>query len=163
LWQLRISALHPALPYVFVSMFLINVPVLCTTMPTVFHVVQHWLWSSAIYGACLPIASVRFLRHLFGRPPKFERTPKDGPDPSVDRTTATSMVILGAASVGLAIYWYSPFTPVLMGLGISYVCVPAYTRLNESSLRGVIARLLVLLPGLFYFYALWEMWRWQGI
>jgi hypothetical protein len=164
LWQLRISALHPALPYVFVSMFLLNVPVVYTAAPTVFHAAQHWLWSSAIYGACLPIAAVRFLWHFFfGKPPQFDRTPKDGPEPGIGTATCVSMVLLGLATVGLAVHWYSPFTPVLMGLGVSYLCVPAYTRLNESSVWGAIARLLVLVPGSFYLYALWEMWSWQGI
>jgi len=164
LWQLRIAALHPVLPYVFVGMFLLNIPVLCTAAPTVWHAVQHWFWSSAVYGACLPIASVRFLRHFcFGKPPQFDRTPKDGPDPAIGRGTCLAMILLGVATVAWGLCWSSPFTPVLIALGVSYASVPVYTRLNESSAWGAAARWLVLLPGCLYLYALWEMWSWQGV
>ncbi|NUQ62779.1 MAG: hypothetical protein HUU20_09830 [Pirellulales bacterium] len=163
LWMQRVSALHPALPYLFVVMFLLNTPVLYSAAPTFLHAVQHWFWSSAIYGACLPIASARFLVHLIGARARFDRTPKGGEAAPIGRGTCSAMILLGLATLGISACWYSPFSPVLVGLGVSYLSVPLYTQLNESTVPGAIARLAIFLPGAFYICALWEMWWWQGI
>lgn len=164
LWEMKISALHPFLPYVFISMALLPIPVIYSVTPTIWHAIQHWFWTSAVYGACLPLASLRFLTHLIlGKKPHFDRTPKDTSHESIDNFSILLMVVLGAISIGIGYRWYSPFSPILFGMGISYVCFPLYPFLNSTNMLGVLARLLVFLPGVLYLYALWEMWRWQGL
>lgn len=164
LWQRQVSALHPALPYVFVALFLSNFPVLYSTSPTLWHSIQLWFWSSAVYGACLPVVSTRFLVYLLtGANPRFDRTPKGELSTPIGFGTAAAMIALGVVTLELAIYWSSPFSPVLFGLGLSYLCVPLYTQLHVHNLWGSVARVLVFLPGAAYLYALWEMWSWMGI
>jgi len=163
LWERQVSALHPMLPYVFVALFLANLPALYSTAPTLLHAFQQWFWSSAIYGACMPIASIQFIRHLLGAKPRFDRTPKGGQAAPIGHATCVAMVFLGLLTLAFSVYWSSPFSPVLFGLGLSYISIPLYTQLHKSNIWGAIARLAVLLPGTAYVYALWKMWSWQGI
>ncbi|NLX20225.1 MAG: glycosyltransferase [Phycisphaerae bacterium] len=163
-WEMRIAALHPALPYVFVVMFMSPLPVLNSVSPNLFHALRQYMWTTAIYGAALPIAAWRFSIHLLlRRRPSFDRTPKEGREPQLTWQLRTAMLALGIATIVLAVRWYSPFTPVLCGLGIAYAGIPLFERLNESSFMGIVARLVVALPAAAYVYALWLMWQWYRV
>ena len=164
LWGLGVSALHPVLPFVFLFMYLAQLPMLYSAAPSLGAALQQGMWSSAIYGACLPIAAIRFLRNLLpGSSPRFDRTPKGEQVSALHLRTKIGMVSLGISTIALALILYSPFRPVLLGLGLSYTCLPLYSKLNESTLAGMCARSLVTMPGVFYVYALYEMWKWGTI
>lgn len=162
LWELRISALHPALPAVFVAMFLLPVPPLLAVTGSLAQAIRFWAWSTAVYGACMPIASWHFVIHFFQKP-SFERTPKRGSrSPSFVRA-GIGTAALGVLAIVLAWIWWSPFSPVLLAHGVAFISFLLYGWLNEAGLRGLLSRAIIWAPSGLLLWALYLMWEWSRI
>jgi cellulose synthase/poly-beta-1,6-N-acetylglucosamine synthase-like glycosyltransferase len=158
-WTLKISALHPVLPYIFLSMFLLTIPVISSAAYGWRSSVRYWFWSVAIYSAAVPIGSWSFLLHLF-RKPTFERTPKRGGEPYKLGLGSLGTLLLGLLAIGLSILWRSPFSPVLAAYGTAYTCFPIFHTLHKQSLAGRLARVFIWFPGTLFLLALYTMWLW---
>jgi cellulose synthase/poly-beta-1,6-N-acetylglucosamine synthase-like glycosyltransferase len=161
-WALRVSALHPVLPYLFLSMFFLTVPVIVSGTRTSLSAVRYWFWSTAVYSAALPMASWHFVLHLF-REPTFERTPKrEGETPRLV-LASTITAALGVIAIALSLLWWSPFTPVLAAYGAAYSACPIFPALHKQCVVGRLARLIVWMPGTLFLVALYTMWAWAKL
>jgi cellulose synthase/poly-beta-1,6-N-acetylglucosamine synthase-like glycosyltransferase len=158
IWIYNIPFLHPALPYLFLAMFLFNFPVIVSTVRRPFEAIRYWAWAVCVYGAALPSAALHFVVGLFRRP-RFARTPKQGDEVRPAAITSLCMVVFGASSLWLSLYWKSPFSFVLASQGVTYTFFPFLPALNSRSLAGWLMRRLVWLPGLLLAIALYAMWH----
>jgi hypothetical protein len=127
--------------------------------PGLFAALRYWFWAVAIYTSGLPIAAWHFLAHL-GPRPRFVSTPKGTDRPVVSPWFRVGMVTLGAIALWSSLKWRSPFSPVLAAQGATYVGSPLFSRLNESTLIGTIARVFVRVPGALMLLSLYTMWAW---
>lgn len=107
----------------------------------------------------MPIAGISFIKHLFSNP-KFNRTPKNSEKTTLNLFEILIMQVLGVLAVTFSIYWESPFSPILLGQGLAYISFQVYNWLNLRSMRGIIARLLVYLPGLCMLLGIVGTWIW---
>jgi hypothetical protein len=152
-----IPFLHPFLPYLFLVMLALSVPIILSVTRRPFDVVRYWFWSAAIYGAVLPAAAWQFCRS-FWKKPRFDRTPKNPGDRArYSWRERFSMVLIGSGTLILAKFWYSPFSPILASYGAALASSPLFVYLNHRSLLGRLARFVVWLPGaalLIGFYAM---------
>ncbi len=161
-WELRVSALDPILPYLFLSMFLLTIPVIVSGARSTGSAIRYWFWSTAVYTAAIPTASWHFLVHLFRRP-VFERTPKrEGDAPRLVLAGAMT-ALLGLLAIALSLLWWSPFTPLLAAYGTAYAAFPIFPALHRQGVTGRLARLVVLVPGLLVLLALYTMWVWAKL
>lgn len=151
--------LGPIIPYLFITLFFSNIPLLVSVTDQPRTVVRYWFWSAGICSASMPLIAFAFLRHIF-RPAVFEPTPKgDKPSPRFCKAS-TVLVLLGILAIGLSIRWWSPFSPWLFGQGVAYLLFPLFLRLNAGGIAGSLARLSVWIPGICYLVALYTMWEW---
>jgi cellulose synthase/poly-beta-1,6-N-acetylglucosamine synthase-like glycosyltransferase len=161
-WSLGISALHPALPYIFLGMFLLCLCVIASTTRGVRKAARYWFWATSVYNSLIPLGSWHFLLHLF-RNPTFERTPKqDGETPRLGLASVVTLSV-GLVAISLALLWWSPFSPVLASYGTSYAAFPLFRFLNRQNLLGRIARIVIWVPGSLLLIALYTMWFWGSL
>ena len=159
LWTENISYLHPALPYLYLWMFSASISLSISSTRSLAKAAKFYFWSAAIYTASLPLASASFLKGLFIKP-QFKRTPKNTERTATKIPESILLVILGALAIFCSYIWLSPFSPILAGQGISYLCFPLYDLLNSNSLGGKLARFVIYIPGLAMIFALYVMWQW---
>lgn len=161
-WSLEISALHPVLPYIFLTMFLLSFPVIASAAEGWRAAVRYWFWATAVYSCTLPLGAWHFLVHLFRRP-TFERTPKQ--DGELTRLGLASLAtfLLGILAIFSSLRWLSPFSPVLAAYGTAYAGFPFFRFLNREGIAGRAARSLIWLPGGLLLLALYTMWTWGSI
>jgi hypothetical protein len=158
LWERNLLALHPALPYVFLGMYLLTIFLHLSVTNNAYAALRHWFWATAVHGACLPLFAWRFCKHLRS-PMTYERTPK-GSDPATPRPLAAGLtVLLGLAALALSWRWWSPFSPMLAAQGVAYVCFPLYKHLDKPTVAGVLSRAAAWLPGMLLILALYTMWQ----
>jgi cellulose synthase/poly-beta-1,6-N-acetylglucosamine synthase-like glycosyltransferase len=159
LWTLGIGALHPALPYVFLGMFILAAPVVRSVTDGYAAASRYWFWSTAVYTATLPMASWSFLRGLVIEP-EFQPTPKGDAPTGRFRTAGVMTALLGLVCLNRAVAWWSPFSPLLVGYGVAYLSFPVLFHLHKPGTLGAIARASVFLPGAALIVALLTMWFW---
>ncbi|MCX6081627.1 MAG: glycosyltransferase [Chloroflexi bacterium] len=159
LWVDNISYLHPVLPYLYLWMFSASISLSVSSTHSFTKAAKFYFWSAAIYSASLPLASLSFLSGLF-RKPQFKRTPKNAERTEMKILDSVIMVILGIAAIFCSYIWLSPFSPILAGQGVAYLCFPLYNQLNLNSPSGKIARFIIYIPGLAMIFALYAMWQW---
>ena len=159
LWSGNISYLHPALPYLYLWMFAASISLIVSSTRSLSKAVRFYFWSTAIYTASLPLASLSFLAGLLIKP-IFKRTPKNAEDTKLHFVDSILMVLLGLLALFCSYIWLSPFSPILAGQGVAYLCFPLYNYLNSNSAWGKFARLVVVIPGLLMIFALYAMWQW---
>lgn len=158
-WQLQLPFVHPVLPYLFLSMFLLIWPVLLSVTKSLPPAIGYWFWASAVYAASMPVAAWRFFVHLW-KLPTFNRTPKGSTRTHPSYAVCALLILIGMSAVVLSRWWWSPFSPVLTGYGIAFLSYPSYHFLNGKGLAGRIHRSLIYVPGLFLIWALRTMWLW---
>jgi hypothetical protein len=144
---------------VFTFMFVSPIAVILTVAPGLFAALRYWFWAVAVYTSGLPIAAWHFLAHL-GHRPTFVRTPKGDDRPVISPWSRVGLVTLGAAAVACSLRWWSPFSPVLAAQGAAYMGSPLFSWLNEASLLGTVARVVVWVPGALMLLSLYTMWAW---
>ncbi|MCC6612722.1 MAG: glycosyltransferase [Anaerolineae bacterium] len=159
LWVDRIPYLHPVLPFIYLWLVLVLMALKVSASRGWWTALRFYFWSTAIYTASMPVAGMSFIRHLVRRP-HFERTPKNGDRTRLLRRDAIPMVALGIVALVCGVLWLSPFSPVLLGAGVAYVSFPLYGKLCTRSILGVLARVLIYVPGLMMLIALVTMWLW---
>ena len=121
--------------------------------------IKYYFYSTAIYTSAMLIAGISFIKHLFSNP-KFNRTPKNSEKTTLNLFEILIMQVLGVLAVTFSIYWESPFSPILLGQGLAYISFQVYNWLNLRNMRGIIARLLVYLPGLCMLLGIVGTWIW---
>lgn len=159
MWRNDLSVLHPFLPYLFLLMLLLGISVSRSVAHSMSTALRYWFWATAVYTAALPTAGWQFIVHLFINP-NFPRTPK-GTERSPSFTgTASVTFLLGIAAMWLACKYWSPFSPILLAQSVAYLSFPAFRWLNEPNWRGVIARIILFIPGMLLIVGLALMWWW---
>ena len=160
IWVFKVGMLHPMLPYLFSMMFVFSLAVILSLDAKRPTSILYWFWAIAIYGACLPVAAWQFLVHLRrSRKPRFERTPKHGDACRLPVLTIGVLLALGAVTCFLAWWWPSPFSPMTLAYGTSFLLFPLLPRLNHSR-QGFLISCLALVPGVLVVVALYWMWFW---
>ncbi len=159
LWTENLSYLHPILPYLYIWMFMVTLSLSISSTKNAGQAIKFYFWSSAIYLASLPLASVSFIIGFF-KPPRFDRTPKNAEGTPTKIWDAIPMILLGVLAIYYSFQWLSPFSPVLGGQGLAYICFPLYSKLNSQSALGTFARGLIYFPGILMILALYSMWMW---
>jgi len=159
LWRGELNYLHPWLPYLYTWLLIALVGLCVSVTRTGKQAVRFFFWSTAVYTAALPVCSWAFTKHLF-LSPKFERTPK-GREPTTVRFHELVLAgCFGVLALALAMSWWSPFSPILLGQGVAFLSLGLYMRLSSMSSLGRLARLLVYLPGFLYLTGLYAVWAW---
>lgn len=117
--------------------------------------------------ASAPIVAWSFLRGLFTKP-RFVATPKRSisGDSKLAQRPDVALALLALSAAALAMWYWSPFSPVLLANAFAYASVPALRELGRTSLekqpaRHLLARLFVNLPGVLLVWGLYQMWDWQ--
>lgn len=109
---------------------------------------RFYLCSTAVYASAMPMAGISFVTYLVRDLQTFDVTPKNGERRALAVRDAVITVSLGCLTVAAAILWYSPFSPIVAGQGVAYLCYPLYGCLCEASLVGTAARLMLYPPGI---------------
>jgi glycosyltransferase involved in cell wall biosynthesis len=157
LWNEYTILLNPSLPYLYTFLLLVTLTIITSISKNIGQVVVFYFWATAIYTASLPIIGFTFLKHLFISP-SFRRTPKNGTNTPLGFWESVLMMLFGCITLGLANYWFSPFSYVLYGVGSAYLSYPLLGQLSSTSWLGKLSRVVVYLPGSFMVYALYAMW-----
>jgi len=159
LWRESLPFLQPILPYLYIWMFLVTASLSVSTTGNWGQAMRFLFWSTAIYTATMPLASMAFVKSLFIKP-KFNRTPKNSERTTLRVVDALFMMLLGTGALYCSYIWLSPFSPVLAGQGVAYFCFPLYNQLNSKSALGDLARFIIYIPGALIIFALYTMWVW---
>lgn len=159
LWSGSTSYLHPSLPYLYFWLFLASISLLISSTGNLTKAAKFYFWSAAIYAASLPLASLSFLVGLF-RKPQFKRTPKNAERTATKIVDSILMIVLGVSAIFCSYIWISPFSPILAGQGVAYLCFPLYNLLNSRNFGGTFARFVIYIPGIAMIFALYAMWQW---
>jgi cellulose synthase/poly-beta-1,6-N-acetylglucosamine synthase-like glycosyltransferase len=167
LWEAKLPYLSPVLPFLYAWMLL---ALLCLYLSVTHRRVRSalrsvatvYFWSTALHAAAMPIASISFLRHLLLPQPSFPRTPKNGEAQDLKGTSIVFMIALGLLAIAAAVYWNSPFSPVLVGQGVAYGSYPLYGKLCAESLPGEFSRIAIFAPGALMLFGLFTMWQGLG-
>lgn len=159
LWDEKISYIHPILPYLYTWILLSVFSLSISVTESIKKALKFYFWSTAIYTAAMPLASLSFIKHLF-LPVKFTRTPKNNEtsDPSI--LDSLFMYFIGIFAIIFGSVWFSPFSPILIGQGVAYASYHLYGKLCSESAIGKLSRSLIYLPGIFMIIALFLMWKW---
>lgn len=158
--QSTISPLPRILAHFFVGMFFMAIPIQISVDGSLFTAFRHRFWAAAIYTACLPNCAWLFIKHLFFEP-CFDRTPKGRSKSPKHGWTAVRTSLIGVVGQGLAIVWWSPFSPLLSSFCMAWISFPAYCWLHEDGVKGTLARIVIWIPGCLALFALFLMWAWS--
>jgi cellulose synthase/poly-beta-1,6-N-acetylglucosamine synthase-like glycosyltransferase len=161
LWEQQLRPpLTPRLPYLFLGMLLLALPIGASVTRTGGQAVRHWFWALAIYEAALPLAALAFVLGLFTSP-TFHRTPKRGQLSARHPVAGVVVCLGGVGAVALAWVWGSPFSLLLGAVGASCILFPVCRFLHEEATwRGLLSRTLVYVPGGLFVGGLVRMWLW---
>ncbi len=158
LWSEGSPYIQPFLPYVYAWLFLASIAARVLAAASWGEHFRYHFWATAIYSASMPLAGWSFVKHLFVRP-TFCRTPKGPAGTALARRHVVAMLILGSAALTCAIAWRSPFSPFLAAQGTAYLCFPLFGQLCSSTWLGILARIVIYVPGLLAVIALVALWQ----
>jgi cellulose synthase/poly-beta-1,6-N-acetylglucosamine synthase-like glycosyltransferase len=158
-WKAELDMLQPTLPYIFFSMLLAGFALIRSVAGSNRTAARYFFWSMATYTASMPATGIEFLRCLVSRP-TFSRTPKDINTPSRASGASFATCFLGMIGGWVAIKFWSPFSPILLGQSAAYFAAPLFAHLNRGTVLGTLARVIVLIPGIGYIAGLLAMWQW---
>lgn len=163
LWREGVPYLSPVLPFLYVLMAFAVICLFVSVSQGLLQGLRFYFWSVAIHASVMPLAAASFAWYLFGHVPKFQVTPKNGERRTLAVPDAVITAVLGFLTLVAAVVWYSPFSPVLVGQGVSYVSYPLYGLLGSTSLSGTVARLMTYPPGIFMLIGLYTVWQGIGL
>ena len=158
LWSEYTLFLNPILPYLYSLLLFATLSIIISVSKNVKQAISFYFWATAIYTASLPIIGLTFLIYQF-RLPSFRRTPKNGTNTPLGFWDSALMMLMGCLTLGIAGYWWSPYSYVLIGVGAAYLFYPFFGQLASSSWLGKFSRIIVYIPGSFMLFALYAMWN----
>ena len=158
IWQADLPLLSPALPYLFIAMFLGSWALAVSAAGGYWRGVEFLLTSFVVYAAAMPLMAWAFIRGMVSSP-TFKPTPKGREVVKVHLGTIVLTMTCGAGLLLLSLKWGSPFSPVAASFGISQLLFPLVLRLHRSdSTLGRLATILVVMTGCVFVTGLISMW-----
>lgn len=147
--------IHPLLPYLFTWLVITMSIIVFSINQNVFRTLSFVGRTTSLLAIAMPLATLHFLIHLF-KNPEFIPTPKNGDTTKQPLIEIIFLLVLGIVAIVMALFWYSLYTPILLGHGIAYLLYPIYLALDSN--RFSFLRFLLYVPSIMIFSGLVFLW-----